>query len=303
MIQALDTFYKVTGYNIKKFFEDFVEFCNNNYPLIVEYYTGQEVDISDSFGKLDSLLQDCEEIEPLFSLKVNSLSGIEFWELLDYFSDCQTKLWTINNSSKWMRSSYVGRYSSGSVLNRVLKTGERFEDVANGLGLSEIDDSWVDISKNNLIEEEDYDSENCDKMFKIYSSSKGVHDITNIVDILDAKSILGKDIDANFRIVDGDIAVVEYDDAIKQSFNTILSSLKGSIPEFPEYGLPNETIGSSTNAVQYPTLFKHLINMFQRDSRWSEVNLLDIYKSEDKIYMTISAKTITNDYIKTNIQI
>ena len=304
MIQALEKFKKLTGYDIKKFFEDFILFCNSNYPLIVAYYTGQEgVDVGDSFDKLDKLISSSEEIEPLFYLKSNGLSGINFWELLDYFSDCQTKLWTINNSSKWLRSSRIGRYSSGSAVDRVLKTNESFENVANDLGSSNPDNDWVDISKNNFVEEEDYTPNNSDKMFKIYSNSQGVHDITNIVDNLDSEKILGKDIDVYFRFVDGDIATVIYEDAVKQAFNTILSSLKGSIPEFPEYGIPNESIGSSVNAVQYPMLFKHLINMFQRDARWVEVNLLDIYKEEDNLYMQISAKTVTNNYLKTNIRI
>lgn len=304
MIEALENFQKLTGYDIKKYFEDFVLFCNNNYPLIVAYYTGQDgVDVKDSFDFLEKLLKNSEEIEPLFYLKSNGLSRIDSWELLDYFTECQTKLWTINNSSKWLRSSRIGRYSSGSVVDRILKTSETFENVSNDLGSSNSDDDWVDISKNNFIEEEDYDYEKCDKLFKIYYNTSGYHDITNIVDNLDSEKILGKDIDANFRFENGDIATVEYEEAVKQSFNTILSSLKGSIPEFPEYGLPNEVLGSSINAVQYPILFKHLINMFQRDERWAEVNLLDIFKNEDKIFMTINAKTVTNNYYKTNIRI
>ena len=72
---------------------------------------------------------------------------------------------------------------------------------------------------------------------------------------------------------------------------------------FPDYGLPNEAIGSSVNAIQYPSLFKHLVNMFQRDARWVEVNLLDLYRKEDAIFMKIQAKTVTNNFLVTNIQI
>ena len=43
------------------------------------------------------------------------------------------------------------------------------------------------------------------------------------------QNILGKDIDKNFRI-NVDIVTVEFDDAIKQSLDTILGCIKGSIP-------------------------------------------------------------------------
>ena len=79
--------------------------------------------------------------------------------------------------------------------------------------------------------------------------------------------------------------------------------MKGQIPEFPEYGLPNDMIGNSVNAIQYPTIFRNLLNMFQRDARWVEVNLIDLYRKEDSIFMKVNAKTVTNNYLVTNIQI
>ena len=195
MKDALETFKKQTGYDIQSFFESFALFANSYYPLIVAYYTGQDdIDIGDSFGRLDTLLKQSREIEPLFTLKATGLARVDSWELLDMFTECQTKLWTIDNS-------------------------------------------------------------------------------------------------------------LEYEAAIGQALDTIINSLKGSIPEFPDYGLPNEAIGSSVNAIQYPSLFKHLVNMFQRDARWVEVNLLDLYRKEDAIFMKIQAKTVTNNFLVTNIQI
>lgn len=303
MKTAMQTFKDLTGYDIKSFFESFVLFCNTYYPNIVGYYTGQDVDVKDSFGRLDALLKQAEAIEPLFTLKYNGFTTLGAWELLDAFTDCQTKLWTINNSSRWLRSAIIGRYGSNIVLERVLKTRETFEDVANELGLSSPQDSWVDIAKNNYIEEEDYTANNGGGMFKINIRQSGNFDIPNIVDNLSTQKILGKDISVEFGFVDNDLLTVEFDAAILQAYNTIVSSLKGCIPEFPEYGLPNDMIGSSVNAIQYPSIFKHLLNMFQRDARWTEVNLLDLYHKDDNLFIKISAKTVTNNYLETNIQI
>lgn len=304
MKEALENFKKKTGYDIKSYFESFVLFSNSYYPLIVAYYTGQEdIDVKDAFGRLDDLLKSSKEIEPLFSLHASNFSRIDFWELLDMFTDCQTKLWTIDNSSRWLRSAIIGRYATNIVLERVLKTRETFENVASQLGSNNPQDDWVDIAKNNFVEEEDYDSNNGGGMFKINIRSTGNYNIPNIVDNLDSKKILGKDIDKNLRIENNDLAVLQYEAAVNQALDTIINSLKGSIPEFPDYGLPNEAIGSSVNAIQYPSLFKHLVGMFQRDARWVEVNLLDLYRKEDSIFMKIQAKTVTNNFIVTNIQI
>lgn len=304
MVEAIQKFKQATGYNIQSFLEDFVLFCNSYYPLIVGYYTGQtNTSVEDSFGRLDKLMKQAQEIEPLFTLKANSLTGIESWELLDAFTDCQTKLWTINNSSRWLRSAIIGRFGNNIALQRVLKTRENFEIVASELGSNDPQNAWFDIAKNNFVEEEDYDANNAGSIFKINIKQSGNFDIPNIIDNLSSEKILGKDMDVDFRFENNDIATVQYELAVRQAFNTMLNCVKGSIPEFNDYGIPNDIAGSNANAVQYPMLFKHIMNMFQRDARWVQVNLIDVYMKEDNIFMKINAKTVTNNFLETNIQI
>lgn len=304
MVEAIQKFKQLTGYNIQAFFEDFALFCNSYYPLIVGYYTGAtNVSVDDSFGRLETLMKQAQEIEPLFTLKANSLTGIGAWELLDTFTDCQTKLWTINNSSRWLRSAIIGKFSNNIALNRVLKSRENFEIVATELGSNDPQNAWFDIAKNNFVEEEDYDANNEGGMFKINIKQSGNYDIPNIVDNLSSEKILGRDMDVDFRFENNDIATVDYELAVRQAFNTILHCVKGAIPEFNDYGIPNDIPGSSVNAVQYPVLFKHIMNMFQRDARWVQVNLIDVYRKEDNIFMKINAKTVTNNFLETNIQI
>lgn len=200
MRDALETFKKQTGYDIQSFFESFALFANSYYPLIVAYYTGQDdIDIGDSFGRLDTLLKQSREIEPLFTLKATGLARVDSWELLDMFTECQTKLWTIDNSSRWLRSAIIGRYGMNVALQRVLKTRETFENVSSQLGSNNPQDDWVDIARNNLVEEEDYDANKGGGMFKINIRTTGNFNIPNIVDNLDSEKILGKDIDKNFR--------------------------------------------------------------------------------------------------------
>lgn len=301
--ETLNIFKDQTGADIGSFLSNFVLFCNNYYHYIVSYYQGDEVSqIGQVFSMLDSLIDETRKIEPLFTLKSNVLNGLDMWELLDVFSDCQTKLWTIDNSSKWLRSAIIGRYGSQTVVNRYLKTRETFENVASDLGSTEPQDEWFNIARNNFVEEENYGPDQ-GVMFKVNLRTVGTHNVDNIVDSLYGDSILGKDIDVNFRFENGDVATVEYDKAIEQCLNTILHCVRGAIPEFPTYGLPSDCYGVSKNALQYPSIFKSIVNMISGDGRWKSVELLDLTMEDDNILIKIRATTIANNFLVTNVQI
>lgn len=301
--RIFERFQTITGYDIKSYLENFVLFCRNSFPTIVQYYNGKTVDTKKVFSELDYLLEQTETIESLFALKANQMDTIDYWELLDVFTNSQTKLWTINNSSKWFRSAIIGRYGDNTVVQRTLKSRETFENVASSLGISESDDSWVDIARPNQVEEEDYTPDDGSPMFRINMKTSGVSPIDNIVDSLSEKSILGKDIDKKFTFSGNDLATVEYDDAVRQALDTILNSIQGSIPEFPEYGFADTAIGVSMKALSYPTIIKNMMDMFSRDGRWDEVNILDLYVKDDNVFCKINARTVTNNYIVTNVQI
>ena len=301
--KVLETFREQTGANIGLFLQNFVLFCNNYYHYIVSYYQGEDVnEIGDVFARLDSLIDSARQIEPLFTLKSNVLNGLEMWELLDVFTDCETKLWTIDNSSKWLRSAIIGRYGSITVVKRYLRTGETFEKVSQELGSSNPQNDWFDMVRNNFIEEEQYAPDQ-GVMFKINIRTSGNHNIDNIVDNLQGDNILGKDIDKNLKFENGDLAVVEFDNAIAQALDTMLNCVRGAIPEFPTYGLPTDCYGVSRSALQYPSIFKSIVNMVQRDGRWSSVELLDLSMKDDYLMMKIRATTVANNQIVTNVEI
>lgn len=301
--KVFERFKTITGYDIKSYLENFVLFCRNSYPIIVRYYEGESIDTKKVFSELDYLLTRSETIEALFNLKANQMDTVDYWELLDVFTNSQTKLWTINNSAKWLRSAIIGRYGNNTVVQRTLKSRETFENVATSLGISESDDSWVNIAEPNQVREEDYTPDEGSPMFKINMRTSGVASIDNIVDTLSGDNILGKDIDKKLVFSDNDLSLVEYDKAVRQALDTILNSVQGSIPEYSEYGFAETAVGVSAKALAYPTIIKNMMDMFSRDGRWSEVNLLDLSVKEDNVFCKISARTITNDYIITNVQI
>lgn len=296
-----EKFLSVTGYNIKDFFQSYVDFCSEYYPYIVDYYQGGEIN-ADSFYELDKLIAQINIIEPLFQLHENKLDDISMWELLESFSEIVTKLTTIKNSDRWLRSASVGRTNTLQ-LEKQLRTGETFETVSEQLELENPEDDWVDIVVPQYIIEEDYITGQGSNTFSVNLKNVGINYIDNVVDTLVDENILGKDLSTEFVFENEDLKIIKFQKSMEQALQIILEAVKGCIPEFTDYGLPSDFIGQTTNAIQYPIIFKSLMNMFQRDNRWASAELIDLKKVEDSIFMKVRATTVTKEDFLINVPI
>lgn len=296
-----EKFLSVTGYNIKDFFRSYVDFCSEYYPYIVDYYQGGEIN-ADSFYELDKLIAQINIIEPLFQLHENKLDDISMWELLENFSEIVTKLTTIKNSDRWLRSASVGRTNTLQ-LEKQLRTGETFETVSEQLELENPEDDWVDIVVPQYIIEEDYVTGQGSNTFSVNLKNVGINYVDNVVDTLVDENILGKDLSIEFVFENEDLKIIKFQKSMEQALQIILEAVKGCIPEFTDYGLPSDFIGQTTNAIQYPIIFKSLMNMFQRDNRWASAELIDLKKVEDSIFMKVRATTVTKEDFLINVPI
>lgn len=296
-----EKFLSVTGYNIKDFFQSYVDFCSEYYPYIVDYYQGGEIN-ADSFYELDKLIAQINIIEPLFQLHENKLNDISMWELLESFSEIVTKLTTIKNSDRWLRSASVGRTNTLQ-LEKQLRTGETFETVSEQLELENPEDDWVDIVVPQYIIEEDYITGQGSNTFSVNLKNVGINYVDNVVDTLVDENILGKDLSTEFVFENEDLKIIKFQKSMEQALQIILEAVKGCIPEFTDYGLPSDFIGQTTNAIQYPIIFKSLMNMFQRDNRWASAELIDLKKVEDSIFMKVRATTVTKEDFLINVPI
>lgn len=301
-INTYEKFKEITGYDIQVFFTRFTAFVSSYYPYIIDYYNSGEIN-RDAFYELDSLFKESDKIEPLFVLHRNTLDNIGMWFLLDTFSEIKTKLLTIRMSAKWMRSTYNAVRSNTIKVEKVLAPGQTFEEISNSLNASKPQDDWVNITIPQYITEEDYTQEDGSKIFSINLRNIGLNYIENIIDTLSGKNILGKDISTDFVFENDDLKTVMYDDAIYQALDMILKSMQGCIPEFPDYGIPNDYIGTNVNAFQYPVIFKAIMNMFQRDSRWKSVELLELERQKEAIFLKIKATAVTESNYIVNVPI
>ena len=82
-----------------------------------------------------------------------------------------------------------------------------------------------------------------------------------------------------------------------------MSTIKGSIPEFSNDGVPDYVFGTNKNVIQYPIIFRSLLAMIQKDKRFTGLELLDINKDQDSVFMSFQATTITGEAFVNNTTI
>jgi len=179
-LNILESFKKISGYDIELFFESYYSFVQNQYPLIVNYYNG---------GDFDNLKEEVKKIEALIDQYSNNFNTTEFWDLNETISDIQTSLFTIDNLSRWLRSSRLGRFSSNLKVDYTQKQNQSLESISNNFGFDGQDD-WADVAVQNQIIEEDYTNKG-GKLLNAYFPNNNSFDLENIVDNLSQENLYG----------------------------------------------------------------------------------------------------------------
>lgn len=300
-LSLLEQFKKKTGYDIESFFNDYIFFVQNYYQNIINYYNGSDIN-KDAFNYLEYLQNETYKIEPLIDQYSNAFNTTDFWDLNNNFTDIQTKIETCVNMGRWQRSSRADRFSSNLKVEHIQKQNETIESISRDAGFSNVDE-WANIALANQAIEEDYTNLG-GKLLNVKLNNNTVSSIDNIVDYLVGNNILGKDIKTKITILpDGDLDTVQYSDAISQTFATIMSTLKGSVPEFPDDGIPATIFGTNENVIQYPIMFRSLLSIIQKDKRFTGLELIDIKKDQDNVFLELQASAITGDKFVNNITI
>ena len=306
---AAEKFQNITRYNITEYFERVVTFIETLFPKLQNYYKGGELDAA-AFSSLDNLLVESQKVSAIFEMNGDYLQTVDMWDLLDLFSDSLEKLNTANNLARWMKSSRSRGYTDVLVIEQLLKSGESFETFEFNNESLEPQNSWVDTTVNNLITEEDYTPEGGVKFNSTFQDA-GATSIQSVVDVLSGDNILGKDLSKDFTFtyttnngrVYLDLTNVTGMKAIEQAYGILVGLVAGDIPEDPSFGLPNDLVGSDVIAIQYPIIFRALIDMFSTDNRWKNLTILGVETQEDAAFIRIQVSTILGDQIITNVSI
>jgi hypothetical protein len=298
---AIDQFKSITHYDIEKFFNSYTHFVNTYYSNIVNYYKGEDID-KDSFNYLSTLKSEIQKIDSLWSIYSSTFYSIDFWEILEVYENIKIKIDTIENLGRWLRSSRTDRFSSHTILNHVQRQGESIERITQNFGSLDKENDWVTLAIDNDLNEEKYTS-NGGVLLKVRLMNNANFDIKNLVDFFTKENLYGKDLQKKLTLSGGDLVTLIGFDSLMQTFETILGTEKGSIPEFPQDGLESNLIGSNINAFNYPSIFRNLMNMFQKDDRFSVLELIDIFKKNDGVSIAIQAKTKIGEILQQEISI
>lgn len=289
MSLVTDEFREITGVDIAQFFEDYITFVDTHLQRIIDYYNGADID-QDAFNFFDSLKDQANNIENTFSQYLKRFCTTDYWELVDRLGDIQVKLSTVDNLSRWQRSSRLNRFDSNVSIEYIQGENETLERISRGAGFINYENDWQQLAIDNNTIEEDYTSQG-GVILNIVLANNANFQIRNIVDNLNGDNLKGKDIKNKIEFENNDIVTVTGDEAIEQTLNNIFSTLKGSIPEFLEDGIDPNVIGSNVTLIQYPTIFRGLIELIQKDDRFNSITLIDVVREDDNVFMQIRVDT------------
>jgi hypothetical protein len=274
-MDILDKYKKITNYDLGPFFIDYNDFIDTRMQSIVAYYKGNASVDKSAFEMLNDLVTRANTIEHITSLMSSSLSQTtEFWDLIDNLSTAKTKLETVQNLSKWMRSSYVYGYENQAKRKYILKQNQTLEDLSMELGSDDANQDWTDIATSNSLMELDYTEEG-GNVLDVKNTDNRTFNVTSVVDVMVGDNILGKDLAEKITIINDDIEALSTQDTMVQSAGICLEVVRGSVPEFPALGISKQLVGSDVNTLRMSSLVREVNNNFRTDDSFKSVEMTD----------------------------
>ncbi len=284
---------EVVRIDIQQFFEDFFSFDDNDRTNITQYYSGGTTQPnSESFNNLFDLQLRAQEILNALRTQKNSFTTFAEHELLSDIEDIETKLSTIENTSKYVRSSISRNNFNPNVgVDIIQRQNETLEQISRQQ-LSSIDEQndWMQLAIDNNLIEEDYSGQG-GALLKAVLRNNSSFFVNAVVDNINGINVYGLDIDQKLQFVDNDLKVLSYVETLKQSVLIKAQLLKGDSPEFPNDGINRAIIGSNIGSIAFPTLFRNLSDVFSKDDTLSNFSITDVRRVKDQLILQFTVGT------------
>lgn len=295
-IEILDSFEQATGFDVKRFLARYIRFTELYYSNIVNFYGGViSIMPTIALHELETLIEEQKQVIDVTILNASSISDYEYWALLEYVEDIGHTLETINNISKWLRSAITKDGYKQQVLATYMlsqnETLDRMERVK--LKSNDPNNTWVDTALENELREEDYTSDGGALLKVVYKNNAALF-LNSVVDNIDtAEKTYGLDLDKKIQFVPGgDLAVLSYQDTIKQAAWILSTLKKEDDPAYPDRGINSKTvIGSNVASIAYPILFRELASTFATDDTFRSFSITDVRRESDAIFIDFEAET------------
>lgn len=305
MIEAINRFERITRFDLRSYLRDYSAFMRRDRRLIVDYYSGTSRNPNErAFRTLNELLDRSRRLNGVLDNNREQLFGEDIWDLVENISDIEETLITINNTSKWVRSSITQNdFSPGVEINYTLGANQTLEEVSGRVvGADTPQDDWVTIALRNNLEEGDYTTRG-GNVLNLGTRNNETIQIQTLVDNITGERVYGLDIDREIAFEGDDIKSLTPRETIQQTVEILTALKQGDIPEFPGDGIQANIItGANINSIPYPVLIRQMTDTFVKDDTLESFRVNRINTDQDNLSIDIQVETRLGDFINANIQ-
>jgi len=301
MRAAIEKFERLTRYPLTEYLRSYNNFLSSHYGNVINYYNGNsQTPNGESFEALNELNIKTQRLKSSISIYKNRMTSSEYWDLIDFIDDIHQSIDTINNISKWLRSSIEkNNFSPDVEVRRTLTQRQTIEDLAFETGSVDPNNDWISIALRNDIREEAYTPDGGNVLTVGYKNRRRIF-INTVVDNISGINVYGLDLDKNLTFEDDDLKVLSYTDTIQQSVNVLAGLKQGAVPEFPSDGIqPDLVIGQNRNSVAYPVLTRQFYRTFRTDDTLKNLTITNIEVRQDSLFVEFSIRTRLDETVIT----
>lgn len=293
-------FEQVTRYPLATYLNQYTEFIDQDRSNILNYYAGNvSKPNQNSFDKLKMLLNKANVVNHMIEIHRDRLTNVAYWELIEVLTNVQVSLWTIDNSSKWLRSAISkNNFTPEAELQYTLKQIQTLEDVAVTIGSNDQQNDWVTIALRNDLIEEQYTPDGGNNLIVGYRNKLTVR-LNSVVDNITGEKAYGIDIDRKITFEDEDLKPLSYKQTIKQAVDILANLTQGDTPEFPQDGIQSSVVvGSNRASIAYPILFRQFYATFRKDDTLKSLIVTKIDNTVDALQIQFSVETRLGEEIQ-----
>lgn len=305
MKEIIDRFELITGFQLKAYLENFVFFIDTHQRNIINWFSGKtKIPNALSFDELNKLVKESLRLDEVIQVNNDRFDLMSYWELLERIEDIKIALKTIENSSKFLRSSITkNNFNPNFEMDYLVRQQETLENVSSKLGSTNKQNDWVDIALRNDLKEEDYTLQG-GKQLKVSLQGDIPSTINDVLASLVGESILGLDIKKKLTFVNNDLEVLDNIPTFKQAIEILANLRKADNPEFEENGISKRlVVGGNIVAIIYPLLFRQLFETFQHDDTIRSFQITKLERRQDALFIEAEIESKLGDLVSQGILI
>lgn len=292
--QAAIKFQELTRYDLSKFINDCSVFLKSGYTQISDFYAGRTSRIkTEVTNEHKRLLLESDYVIMQFGNNSQKLESSEFWHLLEFCENVRSKLQTIDNLSRYLRSSRTDtKFSQGFAHPYTVSDQQTLENISDNVLLdTNEEDDWVDIAQKNDLKETDWDIDGGTNI-TLYREKFKSNFVTSVIDNMVGEKIYGMDIDRNITFEGDDLKVLGYHETVYQAVDILSNVRRGEIPEFKNLGVnASMFVGSNISAFSYDAIVRQLSTSFNTDDLFINFKITKMEIVQDSFHITFEVNT------------